>query len=92
MTIIFRIQYHTTWGESLHVLIDEKTTVELSTTNGYDWQGEIDYHLDTPASFLTYRYEVHCDNHCIRKEFGALPHILRIANRSDNHYLVGCPV
>lgn len=24
MTIIFRIQYHTTWGESLHVLIDEK--------------------------------------------------------------------
>ena len=88
MTIIFRIQYHTTWGESLHVLIDEKTTVELSTTNGYDWQGEIDYHLDTPASFLTYRYEVHRDNHCIRKEFGALPHILRIANRSDNHYLV----
>ena len=41
MTIIFRIQYHTTWGENLHVLIDEKTTVELSTTNGYDWQGKI---------------------------------------------------
>ena len=88
MTIIFRIQYHTTWGESLHVFIDEKTAVELSTTNGYDWQGKTDYLPDTPASFLTYRYEVYRDNHCVRKEFGALPHILRIANCSTNHYLV----
>ena len=88
MTIIFRIQYHTTWGENLHVLIDEKTTVELSTTNGYDWQGKIDYHLDAPASFLTYRYEVCRGNHCVRKEIGALPHILRITGRPDNHYLV----
>ena len=34
MTITFRIQYHTNWGESLRVLIDDGFEVELSTVNG----------------------------------------------------------
>ena len=72
MIITFRIQYHTTWGESLCVCIDEKTVVELSTADGYCWQGQTDYHPDTPATFITYRYIVRRENHNIRQEFGML--------------------
>lgn len=88
MIITFRIQYHTTWGESLCVCIDEKTVVELSTADGYCWQGQTDYHPDTPATFITYRYIVRRENHNIRQEFGMLPHTLYLSAGDDSCYLV----
>ena len=88
MTIIFRIQYHTNWGENLRVLIDEKTTVELTTVDGYCWQGQTDYLPDTPVPLVTYRYEVWQDNCRIRREWGILPHILYITDTQERHYLV----
>ena len=88
MTIIFRIQYHTNWGESLRVLIDEKRAVELSTTDGNSWQGETEYQPDNTVPFITYRYEVCRDNQCIRREFGILPHTVSIAQATSDSCLI----
>lgn len=88
MTIIFRIQYHTNWGESLRVLIDEKRAVELSTTDGNSWQGETEYQPDNATPFITYRYEVCRDNQCIRREFGILPHTVCIAQATSDSCLI----
>ena len=88
MTIIFRIQYHTNWGESLRVLIDEKRAVELSTTDGNSWQGETEYQPDNATPFITYRYEVCRDNQCIRREFGILPHTVSIAQATSDSCLI----
>lgn len=88
MTIIFRIQYHTNWGESLRVLIDEKRAVELSTTDGNSWQGETEYQPDNATPFITYRYEVCRDNQYIRREFGILPHTVCIAQATSDSCLI----
>lgn len=88
MIITFRIQYHTTWGESLCVCIDEKAVVELSTADGYCWEGKTDYHPNASATFITYRYRVCRENHCVRKEFGTLPHIFYLSAGDESDYLV----
>ena len=74
MIITFRIQYRTTWGENLCVCINEENIVKLFTVDGYHWQGQTDYHPNPSVSFITYRYEVHREGRCIRKEFGIFPH------------------
>ena len=57
MKITFRIQYHTVWGESLRVILndDETRTLELTTRDGVEWHGSFDYPLNEA---LTYRYGV----------------------------------
>ena len=88
MTITFRIQYHTTWGESLRVLIDDGFEVELSTVNGIQWQGQSNYQPASTEAPVSYRYAVYRDDRCIRQEFGAIPHLFCPSENKDVHYLL----
>ena len=88
MIITFRIQYRTTWGENLCVCINEENIVKLFTVDGYHWQGQTDYHPNPSVSFITYRYEVHREGRCIRKEFGIFPHQFYLPAGDDTHYLI----
>lgn len=88
MKISFQIDYHTTWGERLVLLSDRdgKRLTDLSTHDGYTWVGEMDLHADTPL--FAYRYAVFMDDNCVRREFGALPHYLRLSDDGFHHYSV----
>lgn len=87
MKITFRIQYHTVWGESLRVILndDETRTLELTTRDGVEWHGSFDYPLNEA---LTYRYGVYRDQTCIRKELGSIPHSCYPGNVQQSHYLI----
>ena len=73
MTITFRIQYHTTWGETLRALIDDGPETELSTVDGNVWQGQTHFRPAHPDAPVSYRYAVYRDGHPVRVEFGAMP-------------------
>ena len=88
MTITFRIQYHTTWGESLRVLIQEGPEVELSTTDGNQWQGQTHFMPANPSTPVSYRYAVYRDGHPVRIEFGTMPHTLCPTADEERHYLL----
>lgn len=88
MTITFHIQYHTTWGENLQVIIDQKTTVGLSTIDGYNWQGKADYIPDHSGIPVPYRYEVCREGRTVRREFGSIPHIFCSSADDNAHYLL----
>ena len=88
MTITFRIQYHTNWGESLRVLIDDGFEVELSTVDGIQWQGQSNYQPASDDAPVPYRYAVYRDNQCIRREFGAIPHLFCPSADEQCHYLL----
>ena len=59
MRLTFRIEYHTSWGESLHVLVDNGTEVELATSDGYLWQGHCEYRSGEEGQLVPYRYAVY---------------------------------
>ncbi len=74
MKLTFRIQYLTTWGESLCVILEDKTKIMLSTTDGAMWQGSCDISPIEDDTPLRYRYAVYRDGKCVRMEFGAIAH------------------
>lgn len=88
MTITFRIQYHTTWGESLQVLIGKDTVIGLSTVDGYTWQGQGYFSTETSGAPIPYRYEVCREGRSVRREFGAIPHIFCPTANEEAHYLL----
>ena len=68
MRLTFRIEYHTSWGESLHVLVDNGIEVELATSDGYLWQGHCEYRSGEEGQLVPYRYAVYYNGVCVRKE------------------------
>ena len=88
MTITFRIQYYTTWGESLQVLIGKETVIGLSTVDGYNWHGQGYYTPEISGAPITYRYEVCREGRSIRREFGAIPHVFCPPTDENAHYLL----
>ena len=88
MRITFRIQYRTAWGESLRVLVGKDTVVELSTADGYNWQGEGLYTPELPGAPVSYRYEVCREGRSVRREFGAIPHTFCPGAGGGGHYLL----
>jgi 4-alpha-glucanotransferase len=77
MKIRFLIAYKTHWGESLQVAINygasiaKKTTkvVEMSTTDGYCWSGDVE--LPKSTRRLDYHYQVVCNGVVTRCEWTA---------------------
>lgn len=88
MTITFHIQYHTTWGESLQVLIGKEIVIGLSTVDGYNWHGQGYYTPEVPGKPIAYRYEVCREGLSIRREFGAIPHTFCPSADENAHYLL----
>ena len=77
MKIRFLIAYKTHWGESLQVAISygasiaKKTmkVVEMSTTDGYCWSGDVE--LPKSTRRMDYHYQVVCNGMVIRREWTA---------------------
>lgn len=90
MKLTFRIEYRTTWGENVCVLIgDEETNkFELSTRNGIEWQGEVECPAPKGQTCLTYRYAILREGKTVRKELGGFAHCLPLGNRQQYHYIV----
>jgi 4-alpha-glucanotransferase len=86
MKLKFSIQYHTAWGESLHVSIDfhsEDGTVRhqnllMQTDDGEQWTLETSALMSRhhPLSYIQYRYQVEdADGQVLRKEWNMVPRI-----------------
>ena len=75
MTLNFKINYRTVWGESLGVMIADQV-VALSTTDGEVWQGSADIELPKGGLPLLYRYGVYRDGQCIRQERNCMAHVI----------------
>lgn len=88
MRLTFRIQYRTTWGESIYVIVNDKIEVELSTVNGTLWQGSCEILPADTHEPITYRYGVFNNGRYTRKEFGAIPHSFYPDNIQERHYLL----
>ena len=90
MKLTFRIQYRTTWGESLCVILneDKHNIVELSTRDGVEWRGECYHTVSGKNRLVTYRYCVVRDGMIIRKEFGMIPHSFYLGNVQQTHYTI----
>ncbi len=88
MTINFQIQYHTTWGESLRVIVGKALEIPLSTTDGLHWRGEGDFCAGPQAGAVAYRYAVYRDGQMVRKEYGSIPHYLPCNIPPEGHLIL----
>lgn len=86
MKLTFHIQYRTVWGEYLCVMWNGGM-FGLSTKDGVEWQGTVDFPLSEGDSLITYRYGVYRDGTCIRKELGAIPHSFSPGNAQQSHLI-----
>jgi len=94
MKLKFSIQYHTAWGESLHVSIDfhsEDGTVRhqnllMQTDDGEQWTLETSALMSRhhPLSYIQYRYQVEdADGQVLRKEWNMVPRIYHFDATKD---------
>ena len=90
MKLTFHIQYRTTWGESIRVILDEDNLnpIELTTRDGVEWRGECYYAAPAEKRLITYRYCVVREGEIIRKEFGKIPHSFCLGNAQQTHYII----
>lgn len=90
MKLIFRIQYRTVWGENVYVMFndDNSQIVPLATRDGIEWQGSCDYPLSPGDAPITYRYAIYRDKTCIRKELGAIGHLIYPGNAQQSCYIL----
>jgi len=75
MKLNFSINYKTQWGESLGVIIADKT-VALTTKNGELWEGSAEIELPKGGLPLLYRYGVYREGNLIRKEQNTMAHVI----------------
>ena len=94
MKLTFRIPYHTVWGETVRVILENEVEVELYTLDGQVWKGDCDYHpTDSIAptdstTAICYRYAIYRNDTCVRKELGAIPHSFYPGNVLQSHYIL----
>lgn len=78
MTIHFKLEYITKWGESLAVHLSVGTepplTVRLQSDDGRIWYGS--YELKPTTEVITYRYAVYMYGNQSRVEVAVMPHVL----------------
>ena len=85
MKLSFHIEYHTTWGEQVGVLIEgEKLPVMLSSVDGAYWAGAAEL-KSVPA---TYRYAIYRDGEAVRVESGRMAHALPKWKARDVEYII----
>ena len=85
MKLSFHIEYHTTWGEQVGVLIaGEKSPVMLSSVDGAYWAGAAEL-TSVPA---TYRYAIYRDGEAVRVESGRMAHALPKWKARDVEYII----
>lgn len=85
MKLSFHIEYRTSWGEQVGVLIEgEKSPVMLSSVDGAYWVGATEV-KNAPA---TYRYGIFRDGEAIRVESGRMAHALPKWKARDVEYII----
>ena len=87
MTLIFNIEYRTSWGEEVRVLgsIPElgnnqpNKATPLHTVDGIHWTAEVDIQIPGNGS-VEYSYHIYRDRRTKRTEWNSLPLILHVAD------------
>ncbi len=69
MRVIFKIEYHAKWGESLHIVGD--LALDLTTVDGDVWSAEATLEPDQRCS---YSYELRCGDTLVRQESDGAEH------------------
>ena len=97
MTLIFNIEYRTSWGEEVRVLGSipelgnnqpDKAT-PLHTVDGIHWTAEVDIQIPGNGS-VEYSYHIYRDGRTIRTEWNSLPRILHVADNPKKVYRIDC--
>lgn len=95
MTLIFNIEYRTSWGEEVKVLGSipelgnnqpDKAT-PLYTVDGIHWTAEVDIQIPCNGS-VEYSYHIYRDGRTIRTEWNSLPRILHVADNPKKVYRI----
>ena len=95
MTLIFNIEYRTSWGEEVKVLGSipelgnnqpDKAT-PLHTVDGIHWTAEVDIQIPGNGS-VEYSYHIYRDGRTIRTEWNSLPRILHVADNPKKVYRI----
>ena len=95
MTLIFNIEYRTSWGEEVRVLGSipelgnnqpDKAT-PLHTVDGIHWTAEVDIQIPGNGS-VEYSYHIYRDGRTIRTEWNSLPRILHVADNPKKVYRI----
>lgn len=95
MTLIFNIEYRTSWGEEVRVLgsIPElgnnqpNKATPLHTVDGIHWTAEVDIQIPGNGS-VEYSYHIYRDGRTIRTEWNSLPRILHVADNPKKVYRI----
>lgn len=95
MTLIFNIEYRTSWGEEVRVLgsIPElgnnqpNKATPLHTVDGIHWTAEVDIQILGNGS-VEYSYHIYRDGRTIRTEWNSLPRILHVADNPKKVYRI----
>ena len=95
MTLLFNIEYRTSWGEEVRVLGSipelgnnrpDKAT-PLHTVDGIHWTAEVD--IQIPGNeIVEYSYHIYRDGKTIRTEWNSLPRILHVADNPKKAYRI----
>ncbi|EJW94105.1 4-alpha-glucanotransferase, partial [gut metagenome] len=90
MKLTFRIMYHTRWGEDLRVILnqDEEHARPLATRDGNEWQGTFSFDFPATCEPISYCYGVFREGKCVKKEFGAIPHLFTCALSETTHVIL----
>lgn len=95
MTLIFNIEYRTSWGEEVKVLGSipelgnnqpDKAT-PLHTVDGIHWTAEVDIQIPCNGN-VEYSYHIYRDGRTIRTEWNSLPRILHVADNPKKVYRI----
>jgi 4-alpha-glucanotransferase len=85
MKLTFKIEYRTSFGETIGVISEsDKTAVMLHTYDGVNWEGGIEIPDSKTGNIYVYRYGVYRDGVCIRMEYGTNAHMLCLGD-GDKH-------
>lgn len=86
MTVVFHIEYRTSWGEDVRLLgsIPElgdnhpDSALRLHTADGTHWMLEVDLPAEAECT-VGYNYHVYRDNRPVRSEWASMPRLLHIS-------------
>ena len=95
MTLIFNIEYRTSWGKDFRILYSiteldnnqPNKATPLHTVDGIHWTAEVDIQIPGNGS-VEYSYHIYRDGRTIRTEWNSLPRILHVADNPKKVYRI----
>ncbi len=90
MKLTFQIEYRTTWGEEVGVVLDgnHRKVIRLSTQEGSYWKASVEMSELSTETLVRYRYGIYRNGECVRRESGNIAHLFCPSRRKNSHYIL----